>query len=100
MAMAMMKKPVYADLFTLSEQERIAVIGTRAMLGEVVVFIVETNQKADRYMRQLKKAYARVVEVDRAPGPVPNTVQVRVASGERAKLLREDEKRAKERSQS
>lgn len=84
-----MKPPAYVDLFNMTELERIGVIGTRAMRHELVAFVVETDAKASRYMRQLKKSFPRVVEVDRVAGPVANTIMVRVTSGKHLAELRE-----------
>lgn len=78
----------YADLFDASESERIAVIGTTAMQDQLVAFVVETDQKASRYMRRLAKSYPHVVEVDRSPGPIANTITVRVTSGKHLAELR------------
>lgn len=82
------KRATYVDLGDHDEATRIATIGTRAMLGELVAFIVETGEKADRYVRKLKQSYPRIVEIDRFDGPVANTISVRVCRGDRLEALR------------
>lgn len=75
----MVVKPfAYADLADLPEEERISIIGYRVQeLGEVVAFVVEDNEKADRYIRKLLLDFnVRVVE--RGAGPVASTVYVKV----------------------
>lgn len=69
---------VYADLFGLPERDRIDAIGKAASQGALVGFIVEDDEKADRYIAKLTEKYKRIRVVDRMAGPVPNTVLVRV----------------------
>lgn len=69
-----------ADLYALPEDERIQAIAETAAAGHVVGFIVEDDgKKADRYTAKLTRYPVRVI--DRGPGPVPNTVLVRVGHG-------------------
>ena len=67
----------YADLYELPERARIDVIGRTAADGHIVGFVVEDEAKADRYVEQLLERF-KVRIVDRVPGPVPNTILVRV----------------------
>lgn len=73
------KLPMYADLFELSEDERIDTIGHMVTEhGKTIGFVVETTAKADRYIKKLKKKYPTVTVLDQGPGPVKNTILVRV----------------------
>lgn len=69
---------VYADLFELPESDRIDAIGKAAMGGALVGFVVEDDEKADRYVKTLRERFTSVRVVDRMPGPVKNTILVRV----------------------
>jgi len=64
----------YADLGDLPEDERIEVLAQTAQ-SAVVGFVVEDNAKADRYLLKLGP---RVRLIGRGPGPVANTVLVRI----------------------
>ena len=72
----------YADLFKLSEDERIKVIGSIVMslpVGKVVGFVTEDEgDKAERYATKLIAAYPLIEVIDSSPGPIPNTKLVRV----------------------
>lgn len=72
-----MSQPFYADLADLPEDERVAIIGQQAAHGKRVAFIVEDEEKADRYIRKLLLDFEVRVE-ERGPGPVKNTVYVKV----------------------
>jgi hypothetical protein len=67
----------FADLGELPEDERIALIGETAREC-VIGFIVETNAKADRYVRKLLERFPAVRLVGRGPGPVANSILVRI----------------------
>lgn len=77
---------VYVDMYRLEENSRIKMIGEAALAGPgnsasqpaVIGFIVETNEKADRYLRKLKKRFPTIRVIDRHPGPTPGTIIVRV----------------------
>lgn len=71
----------YADLADLPEDARIAVIADTAAHGHIVGFVVEDDEKANRYIEQLI-ADRRVRIVGRGPGPVSNTILVRVGPAE------------------
>ena len=73
----------FAELADLPEPQRIEIIARTAALGKVVGFIVEDDEKADRYIAALtlQKRW-RVRVVDRMPGPVKGTVMVRVGPAE------------------
>lgn len=63
-----MKFPPYLDLYSLSEDERIGMIGHRAIdHRETVAFIVENDFKADRYIRKLKANFPTIEVVERFP---------------------------------
>lgn len=55
----------YADLYELSEDERIGVIGTHAEAAPIG-FFVEDDDKADRYVRKLVERF-NVREISRGP---------------------------------
>lgn len=66
----------YADLADLPEDERIALIAKTAEQGHVVGFVVEDNEKADRYIAKLAPYLVRVMA--RGAGPVKGTILVRI----------------------
>lgn len=70
----------YADLYNLPEDERIKSIAATAACGHIVGFVVEDHEKADRYVEKLKAYPVRII--DRHPGPVKNTILVRVGPKE------------------
>ncbi len=73
------------DLHRLQEDERIKLIGASVMdapLKPVVnAFIVESEAKADRYVKKLLAKFPGIRIVDRGPGVSPGTIMVRVSSG-------------------
>lgn len=75
----------YADLADLPENDRIKAIGNLAMKGEVVGFVVETEGKANRYLKKLRRWFPKVVEIERKKDvPIPNVWFVRVGLAEKA----------------
>ncbi len=64
--------------FDVPEDDRIKVIGDTAVSGNIVAFIVETDTKADRYIKKLLLWYPQVEVIKRADGPVKGTVLVKV----------------------
>ena len=76
----------FADLESLPEDDRIDVIGNTTMTcGNpfatepfIVGFIVESEEKADRYIEKLKKKFPEIVIIGKGAGPVKGTVAVRV----------------------
>lgn len=74
-----MNKPPYLDLADLPENDRITAIGNMAMTGKVVAFIVEDDEKADRYLTKLRAKFPKVVEVERLPNvPIKDVVSIKV----------------------
>lgn len=77
----------YADLGDLEEDKRIEAIGKVVMVGVnksaekpiMAAFVVENDEKADRYIAKLRDRFPGIRVVDREKGPVPDTVLVRVA---------------------
>jgi hypothetical protein len=67
----------FADLADLSEDTRIDIIGNTASSGALVGFVVDDDEKADRYVKKLRERF-KVSIIDRGAGPVANTVLVRV----------------------
>ena len=56
----------FKDLHKLKEDERIKMIYDAVMkMGMKGAFVVETNEKADRYMAKLKELAPTIVEVRR-----------------------------------
>ena len=71
----------YADLADLPEDERIRIIAATAAEGQIVGVVVDAEAgKAERYITKLKKYPVRII--DQMPGPVKNTVLVRVGPKE------------------
>jgi hypothetical protein len=70
----------YADLASLPEDERIAIIGQTASTS-IVGFFVDDDAKADRYIEKLKKYPVRLIE-RRSDVLVRGTVFVRVGPKE------------------
>jgi hypothetical protein len=71
--------PQFADIADLPEDRRIELIGHRAVdHNETVGFIVEDNKKADRYIDKLKAKHPNIRLIYRGPGPVPDTILVKV----------------------
>jgi hypothetical protein len=63
-----MKKPAYVDLHSLTEDQRIDMIGELVMKhNQSSAFVVEDKEKADRYMTKLKAKYPGIVELLRFP---------------------------------
>lgn len=71
------RNPSYADLADIPEDERIEAIGRTAEHRHSVAFIVEDNEKADRYIAKLTSRF-RVEVTGRGDGPVPGTVFVKI----------------------
>ncbi len=59
----------FADLADLPEDDRIEIIGRNAMQGQRVGFIVDDDEKADRYIEKLTSRF-NVEVASRGPGPV------------------------------
>lgn len=71
--------PEFIDIADFDEDRRIEMIGKAAMLGQVVCFITDSDPgKADRYMSKMKTMFPYIHEIERAKGPVNNTVTVKV----------------------
>lgn len=67
----------YKDLHDLDEDERISVIGKRAIAGERVAFMVDDDgEKADRYCRKLREKFPRIVLSREYKGPVKGVVTI------------------------
>lgn len=71
----------YADIADHPEWERIQIIGRMAESGRVVGYVVETNQKADLYLKKLLAQY-KVRFVSRGPGPIVGTILVMIGQAE------------------
>ena len=67
----------FADIADLPEDERVSIIGRYAESGIVIAFIVDDDEKADRYIRKLRQRH-KVRVISRGPGPVAQSVAVRV----------------------
>lgn len=67
----------YADLADYPEDTRIEAIGKAASAGNLVAFVVDDDEKADRYIKLLLERF-KVRVADRGAGPVANTVMVRI----------------------
>lgn len=77
--------PKYRDLFHLSEDERVVAIAEEAIRnhGKIVGFLVDGDNydrgKADRYIKKLNEKYPQITILDKSPGPVKDTVLIRVS---------------------
>lgn len=71
----------YADLHDLSEDGRIETIARVIATGKSVAFIVEDDDKADRYLEKLRAVDPRVTVLARGKGPVAGTIAVKVGIG-------------------
>lgn len=70
---------MYVDLYTLTEDDRIKVIGETAMAGKIVGFVVEdASDKADRYLGKLTEKFPGIAVYSRTPGPVRGTTMIKV----------------------
>lgn len=74
------------DLHTMTEDERIELIGLTAnqmIMGRhpAIAFIVEDSDKADRYIEKLKEKFPGIVVLKRYPGPVDQTYTVEIKFG-------------------
>lgn len=65
------KRPAFADLADLPEDQRIRIIGELVVKnGKCVAFIVEDRHKAKRYIKKLTAMFPGVVIADILDGPV------------------------------
>lgn len=69
----------YADLADLPEDDRIRIIGTTAMGGNVVGFFVDDERgKPDRYINKLLKWFPTISVMYRGPGPIKGVILIKV----------------------
>lgn len=69
----------YADLADLDEDTRIKVIAQTAIRTKKTIgIIVEDDAKADRYIEKLTAWYPAIKVIERGPGPIENTIAVKV----------------------
>lgn len=69
----------FSDIANMTENDRIRVIGLNAVNGRKIVgFVVEDREKADRYVQKLLKRFPGIEVVEITPGPVDNTILVKV----------------------
>jgi hypothetical protein len=75
-----MALPVYADLYSLTEDERIQVIGETVMRHrKTVAFVTDADPgKHNRYIDKLEALFPGIVILEKLKGPVANTVTVKV----------------------
>ena len=74
----MIMAPKYADLYSMTEDERIDFIGRSVMNTPATstdkpvmnAFIVEDDAKADRYIEKLRAKFPGIRVIDRLDGPV------------------------------
>ena len=72
--------PPYKDLGGLAEDDRIREIGEKCMRDKLVVgFVVDDEpDKPERYIRKLKERWPGIRVEHVGPGPVAETILVRV----------------------
>lgn len=70
----------YADLHTLSEDERIGVIGRSVMEQGMTVGVCvdDIAGKAERYARKLRERFPGIVILETTKGPTKGVVTIRV----------------------
>ena len=69
----------FRDLADLPEDERIIMIGEAAMTGKTVAFVTDSDPgKAERYITKLMTAFPKLEVISKSPGPVPDTITVKV----------------------
>lgn len=76
--------PTYRDLADLKENDRIQIIGDLVMKPGAsntekpvtVAFVVENDEKADRYIKKLEKKFPGIRVVERLQGPVYGTISI------------------------
>ena len=73
------RKPLYADLHDLSEDDRIKLIAETVLsAGMVTGFLVENDKKADRYIEKLRKRFPGVDILGKMRGPTKGIILVKV----------------------
>lgn len=76
-----MNMPPLIDLYRLSEDERIDMIGKIAMSGKIIGVMVDGDKvdpgKADRYVSKVRAKFPNVREVERFAGPVKNVTTIK-----------------------
>ena len=73
----------FIDLYFLSEDKRIEMIGHRVVdHREIVGFMVDvengSHAKGDRYIEKLKRLFPSITIIWRGDGPVPNCETIKV----------------------
>lgn len=76
----------YADIADFDEDTRIEIIGNAVMTTPkssadkpvVAAFVVENDEKADRYIGKLQERFPGIRIIDRFPGPCADMVSVRI----------------------
>lgn len=73
----------YADLADLPEDDRIRIACETAVANGAIVGLVTDDEpgKPERYIRKLGR-YQGIRVIDRKPGPVKNTVMIRIGPKE------------------
>lgn len=71
--------PEYQDLGDYNEDSRITKIGNSVCSrpGQIIGFIVENDEKADRYLKKLKAQFPEIWLIDRSAAP-GGTVLIRI----------------------
>jgi hypothetical protein len=75
-----MKAFAYSDLADMPEDDRIRLMAGVVEAGKVIGFVVEDDEKADRYIKKLRAYAVRII--DRKPGPIKGSILVRVGPKE------------------
>ncbi len=72
--------PAFADIADYEEDDRIKIIAHQVTVHHMtVVFIVEDNAKADRYMQKLHGLDHSIREIDRLPNvPTKGMITVKI----------------------
>ena len=77
------KRPSYADLGDFDEDKRIDMIGRQVMSmkpGQIVLIVTDDEPgKPERYIEKLQAKYPGIVVLGTGPGPVVNTIGIKVS---------------------
>lgn len=73
-----MKKPVFADLYKLNEDDRIKVIAHHVITHKSKVGFVTDDEpdKPQRYIRKLEALHPGLFNFETHPGPTPGAVSI------------------------
>lgn len=75
----------FTDLYMLDEDKRIEIIGQSTVDNKMsenhICFIVDDDQKADRYIKKLQAKFPSIRVLNRVRGPTPDSITVSLHAG-------------------